>query len=206
MNVIDKLTEYFTKFPGIGSRQARRLVYFLLTRDSYFLEQLSDLILRLRTEISECPSCHHLFSSDKNKAGLCDVCQSPNTEKGVLMVVEKDVDLENIKKSGVYHGRYFILGGSLPILEDNPASKIRVKELLSEVEKQIKENDLKEVVLAMSVNPEGENTKDYINKILEPFSKESGLKVSSLGRGLSTGTELEYSDSDTLQSALDSRR
>lgn len=203
MNSIEKLTELFRKFPGIGLRQARRFVYFLLTQDSDVLQELSRLIADLKKEIFQCEFCYRYFTGGE-KQRLCDVCANPNTDVSVLMVVEKDVDLENVKKTGVYQGRFFVLGGSLPILEQEPAKKIRAKELVDRVNRGIKEG-LKEVIVALSVNPEGENATQYIKKILEPFTQKYGLKVTTLGRGFSTGTEVEYSDTDTLQSALKNR-
>jgi len=203
MNSIEKLTELFRKFPGIGLRQARRFVYFLLTQDESVLQELSRLIAELKKEISQCEFCYRYFTGGGGQR-LCDVCADPNTDVSVLMVVEKDVDLENVKKTNVYHGRFFVLGGSLPILEQEPAKKIRAKELVETVSRGSK-GELKEVVVALSVNPEGENATQYIKKILEPFTQKYGLKVTTLGRGFSTGTEVEYSDTDTLESALKNR-
>ena len=203
MNSIEKLTELFRKFPGIGLRQARRFVYFLLTQDSESLQELSRLIANLKKEISQCEFCYRHFTGGE-KQRLCDICADPNTDISILMVVEKDVDLENVKKTNVYHGRFFVLGGSLPILVAEPAKKIRAKELIDAVSRGVK-TGLKEVIVALSVNPEGENATQYVKKILEPFTQKAGLKVTTLGRGFSTGTEVEYSDTDTLESALKNR-
>jgi len=204
-NDLEKLIGYFSKFPGIGNRQAKRFVYFLLTRDKNFIKELSSLILSIKDNTVQCVSCcqFYLFQTGKQNS-LCDICQNPNTDKSVLMVVEKDVDLENIVKTGVYEGLFFVLGGSVPILDKKPTEKIRAKELFSRVQDGAK-SDLKEVILALSINPEGENTMLYLSKILEPLAEKFSLKISTLGRGLSTGTELEYSDSDTLENALKNR-
>ena len=118
--------------------------------------------------------------------------------------MEKDTDADTIEKTGVYSGRFFVLGGSIPILDEEPAKRIRAKTLISAVQRAAKEG-LKEVILAMSVNPEGENTEQYVRKILEPQAKTASFKITILGRGLSTGTELEYSDADTLSHALKNR-
>jgi recombination protein RecR len=204
---INKLTEYFTKFPGIGQRQARRFVYFLLAKDTGFIKELSSLILNAKENTAQCSSCLRFYSAQIRHSmsnNLCSICENPNTDKKILMVVEKDVDLENIKKTEVYNGLFFVLGGTIPILNKNPSEKIRAKELFKRVQDGAKA-DLKEIILAMSVNPEGENTVLYITKILEPLAQKFQLKISTLGRGLSTGTELEYSDSDTLGNALKNR-
>lgn len=205
MTPTDKLLEYFTKFPGIGPRQAKRFVYFILRRDKRFVEELASLILNAKESTIQCSSCYRLFSSQTNtQSTLCNMCQDLNTDKEILMVVEKDVDLENIIKTGVFNGYFFVLGGAVPILNKNPSERIRAKELFTRVQNGAK-NGLKEVILALSVNPEGENTILYLQKILEPLAEKYSLKISTLGRGLSTGTELEYSDSDTLQNALKNR-
>lgn len=205
MDQIEKLTTYFLKFPGIGRRQARRFVYHLLSKDQKYLSGFADLISEIKKEISECSSCHRFFSSKTSKGELCDICRDAATDTATIMVVEKDVDLENVQKSGAYHGKYFVLGGTVPFLDKNPHESIRAKALVDEVEKDCKATTLKEVILALSANPEGEHTTLYVKNILERFVEKYRLKISVLGRGLSTGTELEYSDSDTLKNAFKNR-
>ncbi len=134
------------------------------------------------------------------------MCSNPEREHATLMIVEKDVDLEAIEKSGVYKGLYFVLGGLVPILEKTPDERIRSKKLLERVEADAQERSLTEIILALSLTSEGENTMEYLAKLLEPLAKKYALKLSTLGRGLSTGTELEYSDADTIKNALSSRR
>ncbi len=204
MNTIEKLTQIFRMFPGIGPRQAKRFVYFLLKKDNSVLKELAETILELKTNISQCSMCYRFYSFDKNKSKICNVCSNPNIDKNTLMLVEKDVDFENIHKTGIYNGYYFILGGQLPILEKEPSTKIRIQELLQTIRTHAK-NGLKEIIFAVSVNPEGENTSQFIKRTIEPSVKEFDLMISALGRGLSTGTELEYSDSDTLQNAFRNR-
>ena len=118
------------------------------------------------------------------------------------MIVARDVDMENMEKTGVYDGYYFVLGGTVPILEKEPERLVRIKEL----EKRLaKEADLKEIIIAMNANPEGENTEDFLRLRIKEISGAKNINLSTLGRGLSTGIELEYSDSDTLKSALKNR-
>jgi recombination protein RecR len=120
-------------------------------------------------------------------------------------VLEKEVDFENFEKAGAYQGLYFILGGVIPLTELKPSDKLRFKELFNVVQKRAQENKLKEVIFATSATLEGDNTSQYAMKILEPLALKFKLKISKLGRGLSTGTELEYSDSDTISNALKNR-
>ena len=117
------------------------------------------------------------------------------------MIVERDADFENIEKSKIYDGKYFILGGKVPILEKNPENRIRVAELKERME----DENIKEIILALPVNPDGENTERYVRELLSPIAEQNSIKISILGRGLSTGIELEYPDSDTLKNAFKNR-
>lgn len=206
MSSIEKLTESFSRFPGIGPRQAKRFVYFLLAQNPEFAANLSNSLAELRNNILQCGSCFRFFQKDASGENLCPTCKDPNRDASLILVVEKDVDLENIQKMHAWNGSYFVLGGSLPILEKDPTKKIRSKELFYAVQERAKTGFLREIVLAMSANVEGENTLAYLSKILAPLAEKYSLEVSTLGRGLSTGTELEYSDADTFKYALENRR
>ncbi len=201
MDTINKLVKIFSEFPGIGPRQAKRFVYYLLSRNGNYIDQLCTLLIELKKEIFVCEDCYRFFSQSKNTNSLCDICRSVNRDKHQLMIVSRDVDLENIEKSHAWNGFYFVLGGNVPILEKSPETKIRLHELLSTVEKR-SQKGLMEIVLGLSANSDGEYTSDYLMKILSPLSEKHNIKITVLGRGLSTGTELEYSDSDTIKNAL----
>lgn len=192
--ILDKLIELFLKFPGIGPRQAKRFAYFLAGEDEKFRKNLAGFILEIKNEIKQCDSCYRFYQS---KAEQCNICSSLNRDKNLLMLVEKDVDLENIERAGVYNGRYFVLGGTISLI-NSKANHLRFKELFTKVKKE----EPKEVISALSATVEGENTSRYIEKILEPLK----IKTTRLGRGLSTGTELEYSDSETIANALKNRK
>ena len=204
MDTISKLAELFKDFPGIGQRQSKRFVYYLLSRNNGYLENLSKLIVELKREIKNCSSCFRFFKIDKVKSSICPICRDDSRDSLLLMIVARDVDLEAIEKSHSYNGFYFVLGGTVPILEKDPQSKVRVSELLDIVKKRSAAG-LKEIILATSLNPEGENTADFVTNLLTSLVREFNLKISILGRGLSTGTELEYSDSDTIKNALKNR-
>ena len=203
MNPIDKLTEYFKEFPGIGERQAKRFVYFLLHKNPSYVKELGDKILDLKNNIHQCPSCFLFFQSMQDQ--LCDICSNTKTDRTSLLIVEKDADYENIKRSKNYNGMYFILGGLVPIVTKDTPNYVRTKELLKNIESQSKNNNLKEVIIALSLNPQGEHTDMYLRELLIPLQKNYNLNIVSLGRGLSTGTELEYSDSETIKNALRNR-
>lgn len=214
MNPLNRLAELFAEFPGIGPRQAKRFVYFLLTMPPTFSKDMIRALENLKSNTLTCSSCFRIFSSNNvsvtssNSAGvLCSICSNPNRDGSLLAVVSRDSDLESLEKSGSFNGLYFVLGGIVPILETNPEKKIRQAELLSAVAKRFASGSgvLKEVILAMSANADSENTGQYVSQILSGY-KDAGLKISLLGRGLSTGTELEYSDADTLRNALRNRK
>ncbi|MEK7568710.1 MAG: toprim domain-containing protein [Patescibacteria group bacterium] len=220
MTSIDTLSQLFIKFPGIGTRQAKRFVYFLLAQDPRFVETLAHEIAELKKTIAQCSECFRFYPRS-GTGTLCDVCIS-DADHATLLVIEKDTDFESVRRSGSYAGRYFILGGTIPILERDPASKIRIRELLARVasgtadgparhclshdgSSQAMAGGLSEVILALSANPEGDFTREYVAKTLAPLAEKHGITITALGRGLSTGTELEYSDSDTLRHAFKNR-
>ncbi|MFZ2038803.1 MAG: toprim domain-containing protein [Minisyncoccia bacterium] len=205
MDTINKLTKIFSDFPGIGPRQAKRFVYYLLVRDQTYLKQLVNLLSELKDEIVNCEECHRFFPANKNNTiSLCDICRGANRDVSEIMIVSRDIDLENMEKTHSWNGRYFVLGGNIPILEKNPEQKVRINELLSMVEKLAK-NGLGEIVLGLSANSEGEYTEQILKQTLAPLAEKYKLSITTLGRGLSTGTEIEYSDGDTLKSALENR-
>jgi recombination protein RecR len=205
MDSINKLAGLFAEFPGIGSRQSKRFVHYLLRRDRAYLAELARQIASLQEVVFECMMCHRYFMKKFPDAPLlCLICQDADRDHATLMVVEKDSDLEALERSGTYKGLYFVLGGLLPILEKEPNRKIRIDALLSRI---VKENDnLNEVIIACAVTPESEHTAQYIQTMISPHLNSTMTKITHLGRGLSTGTELEYSDADTLRYALEGRK
>lgn len=205
MDSTQKLIELFKEFPGIGPRQAKRFVYYLLTRPNGYALELAKLIGEVKSSVTSCNTCFRFFAKNSSTSTTCPICRNENRDKSTLMIVSHDVDFENIEKTNSYNGYYFILGGTIPILEKNPENRIRQKNLLDIVEKKIT-SGLSEIIIALSYNPEGENTLSYLKQILRPFEEKNSVKLSTLGRGLSTGTELEYSDSDTIKNALKNRQ
>jgi recombination protein RecR len=194
MNSIDRLAELFKSFPGIGPRQARRFVYFLLSRNGGYAEELTRAIADLKAEIKQCSECRRFFHSPARVSDLCAICADESRDRALLMLVPRDVDLEAVEKSHAYEGRYFVLGGAIPILEKEPEKRIR----LAELEARLTDSAIKEVILAMNANQDGEHTAEFIRARF----KDLNIQFSELGRGLSTGAELEYADPETLKNAL----
>ncbi len=145
-----------------------------------------------------------------SSASICNYCSDKTRDDTQLILVEKDQDLAAVERAGTYRGRYFVLGGVLTL---TGKGIIREKELLRRVEKHLQKNlpaeggsasGRKEIVLALSATSEGEHTADRVRELLMP--SRDHLKVSELGRGLATGSELEYSDPETLRAALTNRK
>mgnify|MGYP003393475745 FL=1 len=196
MNSIDKLSEIFARFPGIGPRQATRFVYFLLSSNGDYTGELVKAVLSLKKEIVQCTECMRFFAKNGSASSVCSVCSDDTRDNSMLMIVPRDIDLEAVEKSGSYNGYYFVLGGVVPILEKEPEKRIRINDLQKIIEKRKK--DLREIILAMNANLDGENTAEFIK---QKYQGEP-LIFSTLGRGLSTGAELEYADPETLKNAF----
>lgn len=197
MNSIDKLTEMFSKFPGIGPRQAKRFVYFLLSRNGDYSGELIKAIQGLKKEIIQCGECLRFFAKNGQVSKLCSICSDESRDSSMLMIVPRDIDFEAVERSGSYKGYYFILGGVVPILEKEPEKRIRIKDLGFRIKEGMRKG-LKEIILAMNANLDGENTAEFIKQRY----KSDTFIFSTLGRGLSTGAELEYADPETLKNAF----
>lgn len=197
MDRVEELSRAFERFPGIGPRQARRFVYYLLAKPQGDRSRLADLISRIGDDVRQCAECLRFWSGT---GALCGYCSDSARDDAQLMLVEKDQDLLAIERSGSYRGRYFVLGGVLTL---SGKGAIRERELVERVEQRAK-GGLKELILALSATSEGEHTSDHIRSLLEPL--RGHLRFSTLGRGLSTGSELEYADAPTLSGALQNRK
>ncbi len=194
MDKIDELASAFARLPGIGPRQGKRFVFHLLTTPKAEREKFAALIKDLSNEVRQCQECSLFFNG--TTATICRYCSNTHRDDSLLMIIEKDQDLVAVERAGTYKGRYFVLGGVLTL---SGKGTVRKKELINAVEKRLAQG-LTEIVLALSATSEGEHTADYVRDILSPFRDH--IKISILGRGLATGSELEYSDAATLSSAL----
>lgn len=192
------------KFPGIGRRQARRFAYFIIQSNPSFSNKLASQILNMQKNIKLDPISFQYFYSENPQEKHSPITKDTTRDQNLLMIVEKDVDIESIEKSLAYHGQYFVLGGLAPILDTDLDQSIRTRELMKRIESA--GETLKEIIFALSANPEGDRTADLIRQKIAPLQERFDFKISQLGRGFSTGTEVEYSDADTLASALQNRK
>lgn len=204
MNPLDKLSQSFERFPGIGPRQARRFVQYLLSEGASYRAELADNIKKLGAQSRQCASCFRWFVKE-GTGSECSICSNKSRDRGVLFVVEKDADVDNAERSG-FTGLYFVLGGTIPLADDTPPRHVRLKELFKRIEADGSGKKLTEVILGLSATTEGDHTRLLLQEKLMPIAEACSFILSSLGRGLSTGSELEYADPDTIASALSSRQ
>ena len=202
MNPLDKLINHFERFPGVGARQAKRFAFHVLTMNEGDSRELSGLIASIKGSVVECAQCHRFFVT-QNAEHTCSICSSDKRDHARLLVVERDSDVQTIERAGVYDGLYFVLGGTVPLLQNAENDKLRGGALKSLVRERAAE--LSEIILGFSINPDGENTARFVESILKELVTEHNVTISHLGRGLSTGSELEYADAETLKNALQNR-
>lgn len=205
MNTQEQLNEYFSKFPGVGRRQARRFVDFLLKKNTSYTSTLADLIRDVKRNMRQCTESYQYFYDENAAVTLSPIARDTSRDRSILMIVEKDIDIESIEKSGAYHGVYFVLGSLIPVTTKEYQKAVRIDELLERIQKGVEQDELREIIFGLSLNPESENTRVTLEQKLQPLKEKYNLKLSRLGRGLSTGTELEYSDKETIEHALERR-
>jgi recombination protein RecR len=218
MDNLNRLIEIFSHFPGIGPRQARRFAYYLLGKPQSFINEFMKLVGEVKSTTSQCGKCQRLFIESSNSKisiradlvndNLCNICSDKSRDLSTLMIVARDSDFESIEKSGAYRGLYFILGGIVPILDKDPEKRIRLKSLLERIASANKTpQQFKEIILSLNTTPDGEHTTEIVHAAVNRLAqgKSGSPKITILGRGLSTGAELEYVDSETIKSALKNR-
>ena len=192
---IQDLIESFEKLPGIGSKTAQRLTFYLLHVPQGELDSFSNSIKNLKKGTIICSTC---FSVDE--VNPCSICSNPNRDKSTICVVEEPLDVLALEKNGRYKGVYHVLHGKIDPLNNIGPDEIYIKQLLDRV------NDgesIKEIILATNPTMEGEATAMYIAKQIK--SQKSKFKITRIGRGLPTGADIEYADELTLQRAMEGR-
>jgi len=195
---IQNLIDEFAKLPSVGPRQAARFVFYLLNESKEDIEKFAKKLFIIK-KIKHCHFCNRAIESDE-KLILCSICKNKDRDRSLICVVEKDTDIESIEKTKRYSGIYYVIG-----TEDENIQLNRLKDLVSRIKRSDKE--LKEIVIATDATTEGETIALYASRQLEELKKTyPELKITRLGRGLSTGAELEYMDEDTLANALLGRK
>jgi len=207
---VEKLIKIFAKFPTVGPKTASRFAFYLMEDSKEEVENLIQAIEDLKKKIKVCPWCFRAFEpfdSAQDKNNVCEICENPKREKTQVCIVEKEIDLETIEKTGAYKGLYFILGGVLPILKKENAEKVlneRLNALIERIQGKAAFAEAtapKELILALNPTLEGQNTVLWLKRRLEPL----GVKITQLAKGMPQGGELEYADEETIASALQGR-
>lgn len=191
---VDKLIECLIKLPGIGRRSAERIVGYLLNGAPVDeVKALAEAIVKVKENVRFCRICNNLSEEE-----VCRVCQDTRRNKGLVCIVENPADVTAIEKAGIFSGVYHVLMGSISPLDGRGPGDLKIDSLL----KRIKENNVKEVIIATDADTEGETTALYLTKLIKPLA----VSLSRIGLGLPMGSNLEYTDSATLSKALEARR
>lgn len=191
-----QIAKLFQKLPGVGPRQAVRFVLALLDKPDSEIEELGYAISNLKKDITFCSQCFNISDS-----ALCAVCSNPSRDRSKLLVVERVTDLDSIEKTGLYKGLYHVLGGAI-----NPLDNVLPQNLkIAELEHRLDSSEVKgmELILAMNPNTPGETTALFLK---DKFSPKTSITITRLGRGLASGSHLEYADESTLKHALEFRK
>jgi recombination protein RecR len=186
---LQKAIEELSKLPSIGKKTAQRLAMHILKSDLNEVENLLKSISELKTKIKFCEICFNISVDD-----ICSICKSEKRDRTIICVVEEVNDVIAIEKTNEYNGLYHILGGVLSPLSGTDAESLRIKELLSRIEKE----KFNEVILALNPDTEGETTSLYLAKVIKPL----GIKVSRIARGLPMGGDFEFADEATIGRAV----
>lgn len=188
---ISDLVEQLSQLPGIGTKTAQRLAFYIVSQPEERAKHLANSILEARKNVRYCKECCTLTDAE-----LCPICRNPRRDKHTVMVVETPRDLAAYEKTGKYEGTYHVLHGAIsPMLGIGP-DDIRLKELMTRLS-----GDVREVIIATNSSLEGETTAMYISKLIKP----TGIKVTRIASGVPVGGDLENIDEVTLLRALEGR-
>ena len=194
---VRKLIESFERLPGVGPKTAQRLTFYLLHVPQKQLDEFGENLSKLKKETILCSLCFNISESDP-----CPICSDRRRDKSVICVVEQPLDILALEKTGNYQGLYHVLHGAIDPLNNIGPDEIKIGELLARLHRA--GGEVKEIILATNPNMEGEATAMYIKNKLK--MKNLKLKITRLGQGLPTGSDLEYADEVTLSKALEGRK
>jgi recombination protein RecR len=184
--------EELSKLPGIGRKTAQRLALYLIRKDNQQFHNLISALENLKIKLMFCQRCFNL-SEDK----LCVICKSAKRDNSMICVVEEASDVIAIEKTHEFNGLYHVLGGVLSPLTNITPESLKIKELL----KRLEQEQVKEIILALNPDTEGEATALYLSKLLKPLK----IKVTRIARGLPIGGDLEFADEATIGRSITNR-
>jgi len=189
---IEKAVEALSGFPGVGKRSALRMVMHLLRRPNTEVEALSEAMVQLKTQLMQCSVCCNISDTP-----ICNICSSVNRQHQTICVVEDIMDVMAIENTGQYNGVYHVLGGLISPIDGVGPEDLNLDALI----KRIEGDAVQEIIMALNANVEGDTTAFYIARKLQ----NSSVKLSTISKGISVGSELEYTDEITLGRSLIAR-
>ena len=189
---LEKLVHELSKLPGIGPKTAQRLAYYVLKNKDTYPEKLKEGLERVQAEVHECPHCFNFTDSD-----LCTYCEDPGRRDDLICVVEEPSDISRIESSGAYQGRYHVLHGALSPLEGVGPEQLKLKELMHRLDTE----NIKEVILALDSDLEGDTTVLYISRLVHG----KGIRISRIAQGVPIGSDIDYIDERTMGRAMQNR-
>ena len=191
---LERLVEQFARLPGIGTKSAQRLAFFVLDLPEEEARAFADAIVTARTTVTCCPECCNLTQ----QGGLCPICASQKRDHGVICVVADPKDVVAMERAREYDGVYHVLHGVI-----SPMNHVGPDDLhISSLVERVSQGQVREVIMATNPDTEGEATAMYLSRLLRPF----GVRVTRLAYGIPVGSHLEYADDATLMRALEGRR
>lgn len=191
---IQNLSEIMNFLPGIGPKMANRIALYLSVSGKNLAKRLSDSINEVSSKITQCKRCNNITTSH-----LCEICTNDMRDNSILIVVEDSLDLYNIESTGVFNGVYHVLGGLISPVNGIGPSDLSLDKLIS----RLRDEKIKEIILALNSNLEGDSTSMYIRERIETNGLD--VTVTKLAKGLPSGGEIEYASSQTLIDSLKSR-
>lgn len=190
---LQKLLDELERLPGIGSKSAQRIAYWMMNTDSATVLRLAEAITEVKSTVHFCTQCFNYAEGD-----LCEICQSDKRDGAVICVVAEPRDIAAIERTNAFTGVYHVLGGELAPMEGIGPDELRIADLL----RRLSSEDVREIILATNPNVEGETTAAYIARLVKPL----GVTVSRLASGMPVGGELDFVDEVTLSRAIEARR
>lgn len=189
---LERLINNFSRLNGVGRKGATRMAYQVLSMDKSEAEEFANSIKDVHNKIKRCAICQNFTDQE-----VCSICSSKKRDNSVICIVESPRDVATFEKTREYNGVYHVLHGLISPMDGITAEQLTIKELLA----RLKDDTVKEVIMATSPTIEGETTAMYISRLIKPL----GIKVTRLAYGLPVGASLEYADEVTLYRALEGR-
>ena len=190
---VARLIQEFHKLPGIGSKSAQRLAYYLVRMPEEEAKSLAEAVLAVKERILLCSECQNISEQDP-----CPICKDPNRDVSTICLLEEPLDVLAMERTHAYNGLYHVLHGAISPINGITAEDLKIRELLE----RLRDTTVKEIILATNPNLEGEATAMYLQKLISPLVE----RTTRLARGLPVGGDLEYADQVTLTRAFEGRQ